>query len=165
MMSTLAPEASVNSEHWRGADSDALTEAGSFAELADVALTVLQRLPQPVGQVCGPISNGGVGSVAGNLIVFGNTIDMLAKQGISIFDQRPFETHFNRIENTKGDEWGIGPRSDVLNGFYLPLFDSKLVNTFYFIHGWESSDGARWEHEQAERLDINTIYLKKGYGA
>lgn len=43
---------------------------------------------------------------------------------------------------------------------YLPIFESGHVSRLYFIHGWQSSRGANWEHQQAERLGIEVVYLE-----
>lgn len=64
---------SRNHEHWTDSERELLETArlrGTFADLAAIALTILPRLPKPVGQVCGPISTGGLGSIEANLVRF-----------------------------------------------------------------------------------------------
>ena len=47
----------------------------------------------------------------------------------------------------------------IQNDFYLPIFRSGVVSALYFMPGWESSNGAKWEHQVAEELCIKIIYL------
>lgn len=144
-----------NGQYWTAQDKAALPAATSFSNLAVIALSVLSRMPQPVSQVCGPISTGGLGSVEKNLAVFDTAIDRLIKQGIVVFDQMPFEVHFFRImENGQATR----QNNTLLNEFYLPIFESGHVSRLYFIPGWESSKGANWEHQQAQRLGLEIVY-------
>lgn len=154
----IPPEQKIvrNHKYWKPADTAALETANSFAELSEIALRVLKRMPKPVGQVCGPISSGGLGSIPANLKRFDETIERLIRDGNSIFDQVPFEDCLFRL---KGKDQGLSSKNRLLTEFYLPLFESGLVDTFYFIPGWESSQGAKWEHAQAKRLGITIVYL------
>ncbi len=133
-------------------DVENMDKASTFEELAKIAIEIIRRMPQPLGMVSGPISHGGAGSIELNLKIFRETIQRLLDGGIIVFDQVPFEKHMRRI--------GQNPeyyRSDshLLNAFYLPVFESGLIHTMYFISGWESSSGAKWEREQVIRLNIN----------
>jgi hypothetical protein len=47
----------------------------------------------------------------------------------------------------------------ILETFYHTMFSSGRIRKVYFIHGWESSFGARWEHDLCEKLKIEKIYL------
>ncbi len=147
---------SRNATHWTQREWEALPQVQSFADLAEIALTILRRMPQPSGEVCGPISTGGKGSIEANIAEFNTTIDRLLAQGLTIFDQVPFEQHiFDLIAGGKGSRL----QNELLEKFYSPLFTSGLINTLYFIPGWESSHGATWEHQQARELGINIVYL------
>lgn len=91
-----------------------------------------------------------------NVRTFRETMAMLVQQGVNLFDQFAFHEHFFRI--TKND-WNPEYNRQILQDFYLPIFESHQVSTFYFIPDWQSSHGATWEHEQAERLGIEIVYL------
>jgi hypothetical protein len=145
-----------NQAFWTEAQWQALSSSQSITDLTDTALTVLQRLPQPVGQVCGPISNGGLGSIEANLEQFRLTISKLVSDGKTIFDQMPFEDHMMRLTSEK---YNAGAKADLLDQFYLPIFRSGLVRNLYFIPDWQSSAGALWEHQQAQRLGLSIHYL------
>lgn len=144
-----------NGQYWTNQDKAALPAATSFSDLAVIAVSVLSRMPPPISQVCGPISTGGLGSLEKNLAVFDAAIDRLIKQGIVIFDQMPFEDHMFRIME---DGWGTRQNNALLTDFYLPIFESGRIARLYFISGWESSKGANWEHQQAQRLGLEIVY-------
>ena len=74
-----------------------------------------------------------------------------------MFNQIPFQQEMVRIisQSSLDDEYDFA----LLDDFYLPIFESGLVHVLYFLSGWESSTGARWEHEQAKRLKISVEYL------
>lgn len=118
-------------------------------------------MPQPIGQVCGPISTGGLGSLEKNLDVFHATIERLVCQDVVVFNQMPFESVILAMRS--GYESAQESNQALLDEFYFPIFSSGLVRNVYFIHGWESSYGAKWEREQALRFDINIIDLPKGF--
>jgi hypothetical protein len=142
--------------HWTTDDLKRLETATTYGAMKDIAFDILRRIPPPVAQVCGPISTGGCGSIEENLKAFGEAIADLVAHGKNVFDQRPFEEPMQRakvIDPTHGYDLRL------LDDFYLPLFESGLVHELYFLPGWESSRGARWEHEQAQRLGITIVYL------
>jgi len=133
-----------------------IQKATTFGELADIAIRVLKRMVQPVSMVCGPISTGGTGSVEKNLERFHRAIRFLRYQGITVFSQLPFENKIFEMKTWpayKGD-------SCLLKELYLPMFESGLINSFYFLPDWETSNGASWEHVQAKRLGIRIIYYE-----
>lgn len=143
------------SPYWKPEHIDAVNEAQSFEDIGRVALSVVKTMPQPVGQVCGPISTGGQGSLEKNLEAFEKTIRKLVAEGKTIFDQVPYE---EPIQKFKTDD-----PYRLLNGIYLPLFESGLIKEVLFMHDWQSSQGANWEHKQAERLGIKITYLPEDF--
>ncbi|MCR4283894.1 MAG: DUF4406 domain-containing protein [Parcubacteria group bacterium] len=143
-------------KYWDQEHFDKLETSLTYKDLFTIAEDVLRKMPPPVGQVCGPISTGGAGSVEKNLKRFEEAIINLQQQGIEIFDQVPFEVPMQRIKNLR--ECGDYDNS-LLYDFYLPIFESKLIHRLYFLPDWESSTGAKWEHEQALRLGLDIEYM------
>jgi hypothetical protein len=143
-------------KYWNDEDLLALEQADTMPQMLQIALGVLKRMPQPVAQVCGPISTGGRGSILENLVAFNETIVFLQAEGESVFDQMPFEAPMQRVKTTlpKG-QYAL----TLLDDFYLPIFETGLIKKMYFMPDWESSHGAKWEHEQAKRLGIEIKYL------
>lgn len=136
------------------ADLSAIEKAQTFEDLYQIASAVVNRIGPPVRFVCGPISaNGGTKSRERNMQIFTSYIELLENRGLKIFNQLPFEESLWRILATGESE------DHLLETLYLPLFKSGAFNCFYFIPNWESSFGARWEHQQALILGIEIVYL------
>lgn len=141
-------------QYWKEEDIKDVGSAKNFKDLYVVAHRIFNHMPDSIGQVCGPIATGGLGSVEANLKKFDETIKKLQSEGKIIFDQIPFEWPMQDLKKTV-----LEGRDSILNDFYLPIFESGKVKTLYFIKGWESSYGATWEHEQAQKIGIDIIYL------
>lgn len=145
-------------DFWTEEDSILLEKADSYSDLFRVAEKVLRRMPPPVFQVCGPVSTGGLGSIEKNLEEIEKMIKKLQGEKKSVFNQIPLEAHIQRIK-AKRDFKGYD--ESILSDLYLPLFESGLIHSLCFLPDWKSSTGAKWEHEQAERLGLGIIYLEK----
>ena len=143
-------------EYWEEKDILELKQAETMSHMFEVGLRVLKKIPQPVEQICGPISTGGKGSLLENLVAFNETIVSFQNEGKNIFDQMPFEEPMQRIKS--GLQQGEYATT-ILTDFYLPIFESGLVKKLYFMKDWQSSKGSNWEHEQAKRLGIEIEYL------
>jgi hypothetical protein len=142
-----------------------LDAAETFHDIGALMLDVMRIMHasenQAITEVCGPISTGGRGSVIENLKVFSKTIQHLKHHhGHLIFDQMPFEEAIGRVSNATPLPEGAGTyHMGILDHCYLPLFESGMVKKFFFLPDWESSFGARWEHDVAQRLNIDIEYL------
>lgn len=139
-----------------------LENVNNYLDASKIALSIIKEMPRPVGQVCGPITTGGVGSVKENLKIFSNTIEKLTQEGKNIFNQLPFEETLKRIRN---NDWRPFSEKNLrlLKEFYGTVFESGLVENLYFIHGWEKSFGTTWEHRKTGILNLNRMYLPKDY--
>lgn len=150
---------------WTLKQYEMLDEAKTFDDAFEIALQVINNQCTNIAcmtQVCGPISTGGYGTVDRNLLAFHYTIQKLKKDQL-VFDQMPFEPLFHRIHA----EWIVNNPGkymhDILDKFYLPLFERGHIKKFAFMHNYESSQGALWEHEQAIRLNMEKQYLPEGF--
>ncbi len=147
--------------HWNPRDHDALKDAKSFVDLAAIALDILRRTPGKAEMVSGPISTGGVGTIQGNRKVFEGVIEILIGESHrNIFSQMPFEDKMVELylewhRQNPAEEYC----TPILNDFYEKVFLSGKVSALHFIHGWESSFGARWEHGNCDRWGIEKRYL------
>lgn len=142
-------------EYWTEDDLKLLDKVDNLSDMYKIAIRVIDRMPKPVVQVCGPISTGGVGSIPGNIEVLNNKINELIDKGINVFDQAIFEDATGRMtEKLSKDEYF----ADVLTEFYFPLFKLGYINELYFLPDWQTSRGATWEHEQAQKLGIKIVY-------
>ena len=149
-------------KYWKFHNMLELKSAGNYSDLREIALDVLQRMPQPVGEVCGPISSGGKGSIEENMKYFNETILKLIQQGYSIFNQMPFEIPMQKLKEKSGLSKEDANRK-LLEEFYYPIFDSKLIKIVYFMHNWKTSHGARIERERAIQRNIKIIDLPKNF--
>ncbi|MCU0660496.1 MAG: DUF4406 domain-containing protein [Candidatus Pacebacteria bacterium] len=143
-------------QYWTVEEYSALASIASVSEMYQLGQNILNRMPDPVVQVCGPISTGGAGSIEGNLLAFAEVIRELQEKGMHVFDQLLFEIPMQRF---KADLLPGEYLEAILTDFYQPLFESGKIRTFYFMQNWQSSYGARWEHDQALRLGIEIVYL------
>lgn len=142
--------------HWRDHHFAALNGVQTFSEMKEIALDILRSMPHPVSQVCGPISTGGAGSIEKNLKRFEAAIRFLEAAGLNVFDQMPFEAPMQRVKTLS--VYADYP-TGILEEFYLPIFESGFVKKLHFLPDWQTSFGARWEHDQAHRLGIKIEYL------
>jgi len=147
---------SHTAQYWTEEDIMAVKEAKDFKDLYKIAEKILKIMPQPVAQVCGPIGTGGLGNVNDNLKAFDETIKSLQEKGLNVFDQMPFEWPMQGMKFQLPE--GVYPES-ILDDFYLPIFQSGLVQEFYFMNNWKTSRGANWEHEQAQKGGYKIVYL------
>jgi hypothetical protein len=149
--------------HWHPSDYRALDTAKSFSDLSKLALGMTDRISGKIEMVSGPISTGGVGSAEGNKRVFEGIIEILISESASnIFSQMPFETKMEELyRKWYAENPGEKYCWPILDEFYEPLFASGKVERLHFIHDWESSTGATWEHDNCDRWGIKRHYLPK----
>jgi hypothetical protein len=146
----------VTSEFWTEQDWEDLYAAKSAAEMYVIGRRVLDRMPHGVVQVCGPIATGGLGTLEANLHAFNDQIKRLQSQGLHVFDQMPFEIPMQELKkDLKPGEYA----TSILDDFYLPLMQNDKVTTFYFMPNWETSTGARWEHDLVTKMGKEIKYL------
>ena len=143
-------------QYWSIEDFEEVENAKNFKDLYAVADKILKRMPQPIVQVCGPIGTGGLGNIEDNLSAFDQTIRSLQSKGFNVFDQMPFEWPMQAMKFKLSQD--VYPE-DILNDFYLPIFESGFISEFHFMPNWKTSRGANWEHKQAERLGIKIVYI------
>ena len=137
-----------------GEDYADIATAGSFTELAEIALRILERMGDGVGMVCGPISTGGLGDVRKNLERFNQAIETLEGLGNGVFNQMPFEDAIQRLR-----DWNVPYDERILTEFYAVIFKSGRIEKQYFIHDWPTSYGSTWERRQAAERGSEIIDL------
>lgn len=143
-------------------DVKALEHTKTYADMTPIALRLLKDLAKAghkIHQVCGPISTGGKWDVGENLATFNKAIVCLDSLQIYLFDQMPFEVPIQRIKGLRERVLQKNYDDTLLSDFYLPIFQSKLVQCMVFLPGWQHSTGSVWEHKQAEALNIEICYF------
>ena len=153
----------MRNHYWTPTDFRAVKQASSYEELLAVALRVMKQTPQPLHQVCGPISTGGLGNLEANLKEFDRAIEYFSKH-VNVFDQVPFEGPMQELKKQE--------TKSLMQTFYKPLFTSGYIHKLLFLPGWETSTGAQTEMRWAKKYGIayiqlptdwdeHTTYLKK----
>ena len=146
----------VTKKYWEKRDWEDLEKAKSMSDMRVIALRVIERMPKPIVQVCGPIATGGLGSIEKNLDIFNKTIQKLQKKGLNVFDQMPFEAPMQKLKEEVSTKDVV---DSIMNDFYLPIFNSGIISAFYFLPEWQGSHGANLEHELAQKIGIKISYL------
>jgi len=153
----------IHFNYWNDSDKEKVAKSTKFSELAVVALSILNRIPGDIHMVSGPISTGGVGTLEGNRRVFEKTVETLvSEEHLNIFSQMPFEDKMVELYR----KWhAYNPKEKycmpILEDFYEPVFSSGKIKVLHFIHGWELSYGAKWEHDNCDGWGIERRYLPK----
>ncbi len=142
-------------EHWTKAEIEALAQVASFEELAEIGVAIVTRmgtLGREIVQVCGPMSTGGVGNLEANMARFRVAVDRAIENGLTVFDQIPFQEAMVRL--CAGLEMRDGYYWEILEVFYTRVFATGQLHRFLFLSGWEESVGAKWEREVAQGFGI-----------
>ncbi|MDO8659545.1 MAG: DUF4406 domain-containing protein [Candidatus Parcubacteria bacterium] len=147
----------ITKRYWEEKDWQDLEKAESISDLYKIAEKIIDRMEKPLMQVCGPIATGGLGSIEANLNIFNKTIIQLQEKKLNIFDQTPFEKPMRKLKEKLAPD---GYLESILTDFYMPILKSGMVSSLFFLPNWESSYGAKWEHEKAKEFGLEIIYLK-----
>ena len=113
-------------------------------ELADGAIARLKQLSAPVVRVSGPLTSGSYGYEE-NMRLFSMAQEKLNTQGYTVLDYVKDDTTIQ----TLGLAWGY-----IIEEYHRPILSTGLIQTIFFIPGWEKSNRARAERLYAEELGI-----------
>jgi hypothetical protein len=133
------------------------SKTDSFATLLQIALREMNTLASrgDVHVISGPISTGGLGSIEKNIAVFDKTVEHLRSQNYLVFDYGPYESGIAPLRTVwKAENPEAHYCMPILEEFYGPLFETRLIKKAWFIHGWESSFGSTWERKKLSELEI-----------
>ena len=145
----------VTCPHWEEVHIERAKTANDFKLLGDLVCEVAAKMPKPLFMVSGPMTTGGLGSYSKNILLFQHAIDEAAQAGIHVFNQTMLEEHLQRLVR----EWyTCNPDSKycshVLTDVYETLLASGHLQGLYFMPDWNTSYGASWEREAAQRLNV-----------
>jgi hypothetical protein len=146
----------MHDEHWTELEIEALKEAHTFEDAANIAICILGRMTSTrsqVIQICGPMSSGGLGSLSKNMERFELAIERAKLHGLVVFNQIPFQEAIIRLSDFQ--EGAEGYNTSILEVFYRKIFESGHIHKALFLEDWESSIGARWERDVVSRMDIS----------
>lgn len=132
-----------------------------------VAKRILNRSPEKLAIVCGPISTGPKG-VEENLKIFNRTVYKLGQQ-MPLFNQLTFERLFGKAHELlhlpQHRHFLVGKSSSrfFIDHFYLLLFALNKEWNPHFIYGWEESDGANDEYRIFRAKNSPIVLLDEGF--
>ncbi len=141
--------------YWTSVDFEKLSKAHTMAELLVIALSILDRMPQPVVMISGPITTGGHGSLEENLRSFANAVRLVRVSGKTVFNQLPFEDKFMELSKKANMPYF----TPILDDFFLPILKSGKIKQVVFMKDWQSSTGARWEYTVAGELGVDRVFI------
>jgi hypothetical protein len=127
-----------------------------LAELADKAIKVLKKLPQPVVRVSGPLTSGGLGYEK-NLHRFILAQQLLQSEGYTVFDYYGDGYDERQILALEL------PWEEVMEYYHKPIMATKLIGKVFMMPLWETSHGASWEHAYAVSLGLVIEYLSENW--
>lgn len=137
--------------------------AESFEHLAEIAIGHCAKLGH-TEIVCGPLTSGGRGNLESNLLTLACVIIELRHMGRPVFNQLAYELELWRMkEMWFRENPGVNYCRPILEVFYRALFESGHIILAHFLSDWESSDGAKWEHDFFTESDTNMWYLSRRF--
>ncbi|MBN2198001.1 DUF4406 domain-containing protein [Candidatus Wolfebacteria bacterium] len=152
----------MNNQYWEKNDLFLLKKAKSLKDLVKIAERVLIKIPNPRAQLCGPISTGGTGNVKTNIKNLQKSIKILESKGVNIFNHLKFEPILDKL-SINWEQLKPYPDIPILEDFYGKIFETKLLNIIYFLPNWETSLGAKWEYNYANKLGIKIFVLSNNW--
>lgn len=141
--------------HWTSEELASLDRVSNFHQLADVAIGVLSRMrsctKEPIVQICGPMTTGGLGRLDWNMAFFEHALKVALKRGLVVFNQIPCQRAIGRIVKLYPVRAYC---QEILDIFYRKVFESGHVGRTLFLPAWRSSHGASWERDLMTSLTI-----------
>lgn len=141
----------------RDNDHASIACAQSFHELLTIGIDLAKRLTPPAIQLSGPMTTGGLGTLESNVEFMRTATQSLIDQGHAVFDILIFHNTIMRLLAMRDDP---GYPYDLMEIFFRGMFASGHIHAVYFLPGWESSVGSRWERECVTQLGLAIVDLK-----
>lgn len=113
------------------------TDIEQLQQLTAQTLEELKHMPQPVVRVCGPLTTGPLGYEK-NFERLTRSEEILKQKGMTVFEFGPAE----KIIKEKGIDVSL-----IVDYFHVPVLQSGLITTAYFLPDWDKSNGATTERE------------------
>lgn len=145
----------VHCPHWEEHHIEKAKTTREFKRIGELVCEVAEKMPKPLFMISGPMTTGGLGHYSKNIVLFQHAIEEALKEGVYVFNQTMLEEHLQRLVR----EWlacnpDSGYCNHVLTDIYDVLLASGHLQGVYFLPGWETSRGARWERETAEKHSL-----------
>jgi hypothetical protein len=112
-----------------------------FKALTVEAIEDLKKVPPPVARISGPLRTGGDGYDT-NLKRLRLGEALIRSRGISIFG---YEKYSDAIRSAYDLHFEY---------FHIPILKTGLIQSIFFLPGWEGSGGASYERRLCDELGI-----------
>lgn len=154
LMNTLTHP--VHFRFWNAALKRQLEVVQNFAELACVFVDVTGHLPGKACMASGAISTGGFGTKRKNMRVFERGVEVLEElSGLTILSQMPLEQKMGELARSWFKRNPTATYCEpILEIVYGTVMATHKIEAFYFMPGWRSSRGARWERRECPKWGI-----------
>lgn len=116
----------------------------NLSDLAKRTILELEKRPQPIVRVCGPLTTGGLGYEA-NGRRLEQAEDILETKGMTVFRFGDSE------KEIQGQNYS---HADIMDYFHKPVLASGLITKAYFLSDWDKSKGATIERDLALEYKI-----------
>lgn len=141
--------------YWKDRHIFELKQAKTFERVTEIALSVMETMPQELSQLCGPITTGGFGDELKNRKIFNRCVIELRVQKLNPFDQTLLEKAIGPLKikwkKINGAEKYCKP---ILNVLYKGIFQSGKIKRTFFLPNWHTSEGSVWERNLIQSLGI-----------
>lgn len=121
-------------------------EVEALQRLAERELKRVERMPQPVVRVCGPLTCDGPEGYERNAERLAEAEKILQSRGMSVW------TFGEAEEEIYGKGYDHG---NIFTYFHKPILASGLIKEAYFLPRWNESNGASKERQIAEESHVS----------
>ncbi len=122
-----------------------LEEINSLKRLAERELQKIEKLPQPVIRVCGPLTCDGLEGYERNAQRLAQAEKILQSKGMTVW------TFGEAEEEIFGKGYDHG---NIFTYFHKPILGSGLIQEAYFLPRWDKSNGATLERNISTKANV-----------
>lgn len=103
------------------------------------------------------MTTGGLGTLEANVEFMQAATRSLIDRGHELFDILVFHDAIMRLLAMRDDS---SYPYDLMKIFFRGMFTSGHIHAVYFLPGWESSVGSRWERDCVTQLGLPIVDLQ-----
>lgn len=148
-----------NCPYWKDRDLYLLNKVKTFEEIADVNDSVLERMPNNLIQVCGPISDLDKKTKELKEKIFRRSIAEYRRNGMIPFDHSYTWKTIDRLAQ-KWTEKNMGYCMPILEVVYTRIFNSGKISEVSFLPNlpiWQPSIDIEWERKNIPNFNIDIL--------
>ncbi len=120
-------------------------EIKALRSLAEREIKKIEKMPQPVVRVCGPLSADSQEGYERNTARLVSAEKVLQSKGMNVWT-------FGEAEEEIFDK--NYDHGNIFDYFHKPVFESGLIKEAYFLPDWKGSNGATLERNIADKVGV-----------